>query len=283
MGGNPFTAKDISKFLAKTISGHELNVQEDGEQYFGEPLVGFAAADDPLFSKYKTLIGPHHLTPAEAFEEAHKDALPSGATVISWSLPIAKVTRKEQRKEKRLPCRRWARTRWYGQMMNDELARLLIAFLMGKGVRSAAPAQLPSFMIHSDSPSGISSTWSERHAAYAAGLGTFSINDALITEHGIAHRLGSVVAEMSLEPSKRKKNHRGNCLFVMRGGCLKCAKRCPVKAISKKGHDKVLCEKYSYGTVLKKVGDKFDVKVSGCGLCQTDVPCEKRIPKGIKD
>jgi len=38
---------------------------------------------------------------------------------------------------------------------------------------------------------GPASSWSERHAAYAAGLGTFSLNDALITPKGIAHRLGS--------------------------------------------------------------------------------------------
>lgn len=283
MGGNPFTAEEISSFLTETLAGHALNLQEDGEPYFGEPKVAFASAGDPLFTEYKTIIGTYHLTPAEAFAEMHGEPPGPGATVICWSLPIAKVTRKEQRKEKRLPCRRWARTRWYGQMMNDELARLFMDFLAQRGVRSIAPSLLGTFKRVTAPPVGLSSIWSERHAAYAAGLGTFSINDALITEHGIAHRLGSVVAETTLEPTPRKKDYRANCLFVTRGGCLKCAKRCPVGAISKKGHDKNLCSDYSYGTVLEEVGEEYDVKVAGCGLCQTDVPCEKRIPKGIKD
>lgn len=44
------------------------------------------------------------------------------------------------------------------------------------------------------SNTGISSNWSERHAAYVAGLGTFSLNDALITVNGIAHRVGSILS-----------------------------------------------------------------------------------------
>ena len=36
---------------------------------------------------------------------------------------------------------------------------------------------------------GYFSNWSERHIAYAAGLGTFSLSDGFIIERGIAHRL----------------------------------------------------------------------------------------------
>ena len=38
---------------------------ENGGLYFDEPLVGFAAADEPLFARYKEIIGPFHLTPQE--------------------------------------------------------------------------------------------------------------------------------------------------------------------------------------------------------------------------
>ena len=37
----------------------------------------------------------------------------------------------------------------------------------------------------------VSSAWSERHAAYVAGLGTFSLTRALISERGMAGRYGS--------------------------------------------------------------------------------------------
>ena len=47
---------------------------------------------------------------------------------------------------------------------------------------------------------GFASTWSERHAAYASGLGTFGLSDGLITPRGQAMRCGSVVARIAVPP-----------------------------------------------------------------------------------
>lgn len=46
---------------------------------------------------------------------------------------------------------------------------------------------------------GIASRWSERHAAYAAGLGTFSLSDGFISSRGIAHRCGLCQTKVSCE------------------------------------------------------------------------------------
>jgi epoxyqueuosine reductase QueG len=130
---------------------------------------------------------------------------------------------------------------------------------------------------------GFASTWSERHAAYAAGLGTFSLNDALITERGIAHRLGSVVTDAALPIRAGAAGAlRGNCAFDSPQGCGVCIGRCPVGAISERGHDKDRCKAYTYGTVLEEVGEAYGVAVAGCGLCQTKVPCEARIPPAAR-
>jgi epoxyqueuosine reductase len=40
------------------------------------------------------------------------------------------------------------------------------------------------------------SSWSERHAAYAAGLGTFGLCDGLITARGKAVRFGSIISKL---------------------------------------------------------------------------------------
>jgi hypothetical protein len=37
----------------------------DGEVIYDKPLVGFARGDDPLFRRYKKVIGKFHLTPLE--------------------------------------------------------------------------------------------------------------------------------------------------------------------------------------------------------------------------
>jgi epoxyqueuosine reductase QueG len=89
------------------------------------------------------------------------------------------------------------------------------------------------------------STWSERHALYAAGLGTFSLNDGFITPRGIAMRCGSVVTDLPLLPTPRPyASHTANCLFLSQGTCSACISRCPVGAISPQGHDKALCAAY---------------------------------------
>ena len=122
------------------------------------------------------------------------------------------------------------------------------------------------------------STWSERHAAYAAGLGTFGLCDGLITPWGKAMRAGSVVAKISIQPDPRPySQHNAYCLFYAQGTCGKCIDRCPAQAITKDGHDKEKCREYirHCQEYIRKV---YEFSGRGCGLCQTKVPCEAGIP-----
>ncbi|QXE89762.1 epoxyqueuosine reductase [Geomonas subterranea] len=251
----------------------------DDAPYFAEPLIGFAAADDPLFTQYKAVIGSFHLTPTELAREETPPWQP--ATVICWALPISEETRRGNRAETTYPSRAWALTREHGEAFNAALRRQVVRFLVDAGHHAFAPQLHPAWREYPDSPVGIASSWSERHAAYAAGLGTFSLNDALITPRGIAHRLGSVVTDLAIEPSKRPwSDHRSNCLWYREGSCGACIGRCPVGALSREGHDKGICRGYVYGAVPAAVGERYGVHCTGCGLCQTKVPCEDRIPVG---
>ncbi|KAF0221036.1 MAG: 4Fe-4S [Geobacteraceae bacterium] len=253
-----------------------------GEPYFEVPLVGFAAADDQIFARYKEIIGPFHLTPQELMESDFGNEA-RAATVISWVLPIGRTTRESNRKQETWPSREWAETRTFGEVFNVTLRRHMVGWLAEKGHLALAPQLSAKWREMGDTPVGIASTWSERHAAYAAGLGTFSLSDALITQRGIAHRLGSVITDLALFPSLRPAvDHRSNCLFFREGSCGMCIDRCPVGAISQEGHDKAKCRSYVYGTVPQAVGDMYGVAATGCGLCQTKVPCEAMIPPSEK-
>lgn len=255
---------------------------DSGEPYYGEPLVGFAAADDPIFTDYKQVIGAFHRTPDEVLTDACGDGA-RAATVISWILPITLKTRESNRRETVYPSQDWARTRNFGEQCNAALRRHLVSWLQERGQLAVAPQLAASWKELSETPVGIASTWSERHAAYAAGLGTFSLNDALITPKGIAHRCGSIVTDLALVPTPRPyPDHRHNCLFYREGSCAMCIERCPVGALSHAGHDKTICSRYVYGTVVEAVADKFGVTATGCGLCQTKVPCEGRIPVSLR-
>jgi len=256
----------------------ENRLPDRDEPYFAEPLVAFASAADPIFAEYKKIIGDFHQTPQEVLCSVH-GAAARAATVICWVLPISPAIRLSNRPEKEFPSQEWALTRQYGEAFNNLLRRHVVEWLQASGHRAAAPLLAPGWRVVGDAPVGIASSWSERHAAYAAGLGTFSLNDALITPRGIAHRVGSVVTDLPLPASARiAPNHLDNCLRYRNGSCGACIARCPAGAITDQGHDKQRCFDYVYRVVPERVGRSWGIKETGCGLCQTAVPCEERIP-----
>jgi len=257
----------------------------DNQIIFDEPLVQFADGDDPIFADYKAVVAPIHLTPREALAQAYSKSpedMPTHLSVISWILPLAEKIRESNRGEKLAPSRPWSHSRWYGEKFNDAVREHVVALLIAKGYLAVAPALQPYFK-RDTNEKGRYSNWSERHIAYAAGHGTFSLSDALITERGIAHRCGSVVTDLVLPASPRTaKSRRSNCLFYVDVSCKACINRCPAGAITENGHDKIKCRAYMNEDIgyLKK---EYDVSVAGCGLCQTKVPCEFRNPtKNLK-
>ena len=263
--------------------------QLDHGNYWEEPLVGFASGIDPLFLEYKTLIGPFHLTPREVISAALKErGRPllfteiEQISVISWVLPASEDIRKSNRQENQFPSKLWAYTRDFGEACNSALKKHLITFLEDLGHVAVAPTLLPTFQFIRDEKVGWASPWSERHMAYACGLGTFSLNDGFITPKGMAMRLGSVVTLLKLTPSEKKyRDHRENCLQFRNGKCGKCIRRCPAGAITEKGHDKNRCYDYLRSDPLEAKSSEYGLKTPphSCGLCQTDVPCEFEIPR----
>jgi epoxyqueuosine reductase QueG len=258
------------------ITNHPGNhLPDSSNRYFDEPLVGFASAEDSLFHDYRQIIGPFHLLPGEI--------LPGAATVISWILPVSRIVRESNRAAAALPSREWALTRYHGETLNGLLRRHLVEWLEQKGHQAVAPQYSPLWKELGETPVGIASTWSERHAAYAAGLGTFSLSDGFITSRGIAHRCGSVVTTLPLMPTSRIYiNHQSNCLHYHDGSCGICIARCPVGAISRNGHDKFLCRELVYGSAPEQLSSLYGTPQTGCGLCQTKVPCEMAIPPACR-
>ncbi len=254
----------------------------DCEQpYFEEPLIGFAAADDPLFSEYKKVIGPFHLTPREIMKNCYGERAGEAATVICWILPITQSTRESNGREEVMPSRPWALTRAHGEHFNTLLRMRVVEMLRFAGAQAVAPLLSGMWQPVMDPRVGMASTWSERHAAYAAGLGTFSLSDGFITDKGIAHRCGSVITNAVVTPTGRScSDPWSNCLFFRDGSCGVCIGRCPAGAISRQGHDKEKCKDYAYGEVRSTVGELYGVMETGCGLCQTKVPCESCSPAG---
>lgn len=281
----------IERLIKKFISEDESNrrKQIDNGVYWEEPLVGFGSGIDPLFSDYKRIIGPFHLTPIEIIsrllKEKGKQLLLSeieNISVISWVLPASEDIKISNRNEDRFPSKLWVYAREFGEACNNALKLHLIKFLENLGYPSVAPTLSPSFQHIYDENVGWASPWSERHVAYVCGLGTFGLCDGFITTKGKAIRIGSVVTLLKLTPSgKRYHHHKENCLFFQNEKCGRCISRCPAGAISEYGHDKNKCREYirSENLEAKRLEYGLNNPPPACGLCQTGVPCESKIPR----
>lgn len=254
------------------------------EPAFGRPLLGFAAGDDPIWAEFKKVVDPGHWTPQEAFELAFPgtEAPAEELSVISWALPQTEATRKDQRAARDFPCERWARSRRFGQpQVVDGLGRHLTEGLREIGIQAISPDFLPEWQGIEGGRFLFSSNWSQRHAAHAAGLGSFGLCDGLITPLGKAVKLGSLVARANFPATKRDySGPYDHCLFFNSGTCGKCIKRCPAGAISPQGHDKQICRAFIYDKSIPYISAAWpDITGAyGCGLCQTALLCESRIP-----
>lgn len=268
----------IRDFIATSPDNNMQNESEDPA--WDDVLVGYTSGADPIWQQYKEYVGPFHWTPWEVFNQ-HRPESPAPAeelTVISWVLPQREAVRKANRRVRKYPAEEWARIRVYGEAFNTALRLHLIERLEQHGIAAVAPMLVPNWTIVKSRRFSYASSWSERHAAHAAGLGTFGLCDGLITARGKAMRVGSLVARIAVEPTPRPySDHRAYCLFFVDGSCGKCIDRCPARAITTNGHDKEKCRQHLVRS-REYVEKKYRFEGYGCGLCQVGVPCEAGIP-----
>ena len=248
---------------------------EGARPIYDRPLIGFGAAEDRLFDDFKNpdIIGPWHMKPVEWLEGAK--------CVISLFYPFSAEVRDAHRKSQEGIAFEWLWARVEGQALLDSMMEQARQELQALGIRAVVPAIDPRFKAMQGGKGGIQgyaeinensfgSTWSERHAAYVCGLGTFGLSKGIITEKGMAGRFASLILDLELEADLRP--YTG--VYDYCSKCGACIRRCPVNAISiEKGKDHNIC-----GPWVDQSKITYAPRY-GCGLCQTGVPCEYSRPK----
>lgn len=250
-----------------------------GMKIFEAPIFAFGDSEDEGFKSLKDplAVGQHFLLPNEW--------LPSAKTVISFFLPFTEAIKKGNVRDMNWPSQEWLHGRIEGQSLLNKLCHYVKAELVGAGYNSIVPSQEKRFWSKtgfngaSQSFNGMNDTlsytsnWSERHVAFVCGLGTFGLSKGIITEKGMAGRLGSIVTELYLTPSERDYTD----IYEYCTMCGACARNCPVNAISiEDGKNHNICSNF-----LDITSEKYKPRY-GCGKCQVKVPCESRIPRRIK-
>ena len=247
-----------------------------GLKLFDTPIFGYADARDPLFAglKQPEAVGPQFLLPEQWLEGAK--------SVLSFFLPFTDEVKHSNIGGDR-PSPQWMHGRIEGQRMVIKLEEFVCGLLEKEGVRCVIPTADQRFRsVYGPDPSlegewqnaSFTSNWSERHVAYIAGLGTFSLSKGLITPKGVAGRFGSLVVDRYFEP--RPREYTGLYDYCIR--CGACVKRCPAGAITlEQGKDHLKCAMLVSQTHLP------NAPYYGCGKCQTGVPCERAIPRQSGD
>ena len=245
-----------------------------GSRLYEEPLVGIGSAQDELFLEYKNpdVIGPWYMTPEEW--------LPESKSVISLFFPASDEVKESNRQMKDGTGEYWLYARVEGQtFIQYFMSRLKEILENDYGMKTCVPQYDDRFqvVVKGKGITGYSeitaktfgSNWSERHAGFVCGLGTFGLSKGLITEKGMAGRMGSIIIDALITPTKREYTD----LYEYCNHCGACVKRCFKHAITlEHGKDHNICEEW-LGEAKKLYAPRY-----GCGLCQTGTPCESGIP-----
>ncbi|MEN6475770.1 MAG: epoxyqueuosine reductase [Syntrophaceae bacterium] len=227
------------------------------------PLVGFCSAHDPLFQELKKVVSPTHALP--------HDLLASARTVIAFFIPFGRSI-VESNQDGRLASRAWAELYIQTNELIRALGEHMRLLLEAAGHESVAPPATHNF-----DKELLISDWSHRHVAFIAGLGTFGLNNMLITQSGCCGRIGSLVTSLAVHADKRHTLER--CLYRYNSSCLLCVDKCVGSALYPDRFDRNNCYAIcKENEAFFKDLEKADV----CGKCLVGLPCSLADPVGAR-
>ena len=251
------TRQEIEDFVAEYQKKKEIATS------WGVPLVGFAAAADPLFELLKSAVSPTHAVP--------QDLLMRAGTVVSFFLPFPKSVTSTNIKE-RLSSPEWA----VSYIETNELIKQLSLHLT-EVFADAGEEVVTIPATHNWIEDKLISNWSHRHVAFIAGLGRFGLNNMLITEKGCCGSVGSLITSAVIEADVRPAVE--SCLYKYDGSCKKCVGKCVNEALFEDSFDRFRC----YDQLLKNVEEHKSVGYADvCGKCLASVPCSHLNPVKMK-
>ena len=282
----------MSRNLRETITEEieafvrEYQKSEDIKTTFGEPLVGFANAMSDEIQNLPKLVSPTHVLP--------QDVLPDASIIISYYVPFTKELAETNSPDRNpvseqgwsLASDEWARAYeelngMFGEL-NAHLIDIIESLQCGPAGKQGKAAVADAALTFDDEK--LMSDWSQRHVAYAAGLGTFGCNNMLITKKGCCGRYNSVITNISrllITPDNPMVEEL--CLYKSnpdKPECAECMDKCPTGAITPDNigdFDRHLCFELCLenAVIHPSIGGSYG-NITGsqvCAKCVTSSPC----------
>lgn len=249
--------------------------KEEISTRWGMPLVGFADAKHPFILSLKNIVSPNHEIPTDVLNDA--------SIVIAYYIPFTKELAKTNITNNKLASSQWALAYEETNAMFKYLNEYIIGYLNTMGYKAAISKEAATF-----SAKKLISNWSHRHFAYLAGLGTFGINNMLITKNGCCGRFSTIVTNLDTVPDSPMVNEL--CLYKKNGSCKICFKNCPVGAFTELNYNRTKCYAMlkENAAIYTEFGNSYldetltkptSIGSEVCGKCITSSPCAFLMPK----
>lgn len=249
---------DYKEYLQDKLSRFVEDYQKYREpgSIFRAALLGAADVHSPVIKGLRETTFEEHSMP--------EDFMESPAVVISYFLAYTpEVGDSNISVEGNATSRLWSNAYDYADRITAAIREFLISEIEQLGFRAVSPVGLG---MREDV---LKSSWSHRHMAYAAGLGTFGINNMLITPYGCCGRYDSIISDIPLVTDGPLTEEY--CLYKKDGSCAVCVRNCFSGALTTEGFDRFKC----YETC------KTNIPLYGqdvCGKCTTGIPCAYMAP-----
>lgn len=248
----------------------------EGGRVFTAVSVGVQRASHEIFARLSRII-EGHLAPMDFFEAEHGEhAAHENLSVVSFAFHINPEIVKDNSGEETFPSVTWFEAR----QKFDFICTQFIEHMSGvfTGGKITVPSRSTRYRADLSKEVPLSN-WSERHVAFACGLGSFGLHGALITHKGCTHRLISMIVDQSMEVyADPPDDPYFNCLHFRDGSCGACITRCPVRAIVPGRHIIERCYGHEWMTCRLKSKEIYGSEVAACGLCMCGVPCDTAEP-----
>ena len=240
--------------VRRTISASMDSFRSENgiDDIWDDPLVGLADARSPLFPQLRVIAYADHLVPS--------DILPGARTVVSYFIPF-RGSLASSNMDGVEPSAEWVRAYTLTNRMAVGINSSIVDLVEDLGHRASAPVDIGQI--------GTYSRWSQRHVARIAGLGSFGMNNMLISEKGCCGRYYSVVTDVEVIPDSPFEEER--CTFKRTGRCGICMRRCVGSTLGAEGFDRDACNR-----ICSDNEDRHGESV--CGKCVVGLPCSHRSP-----
>jgi epoxyqueuosine reductase QueG len=226
-----------------------------------KPVIKIISAQNKKLRELKQIVSSEHFSPY--------DILPDAKSIICFFIPFKKSIVKSNIGGT-MASKEWAAAYIKTNELISEINNRIEKLMETGGYKSG---KIPA--THNFDEKTLISNWSHRHIAYIAGIGTFGINNMLITEKGCCGRLGSIITNYEFKKYKKTNYAKEKCLNKSKGKCGICQKKCVADAYGNNGFNRNKCYKQCLENVnFNKERGYADV----CGKCLVGLPCSIKEP-----